>query len=441
MVYHLSDLQEMTQDANTNFTILTKYKELKAPVYIKRIKNAKDLSGIEECGIIVDAVLGSGGTGELKDIYAKIIDRLNSIRAFKVAVDIPTGLNADTGWGSLIFKADLTVTLAELKPGLFMSEGYRHCGKIVKGDIGVLPSFFDHFEINKYLIEPEDAFNFLPVKDPSINKYTAGKVLNISGSGKYTGAPLLAAEAALKTGAGAVVLAFPNGAREYLQNNITPLVCDFYKGNGEDHLTPHSLEELKDRIEWADAVLLGPGLGREGATLEAVRKYLKTRKNKKTILDADALFAISKKHYQKYDLEEVVLTPHMGEFASLIDVDINVLCKDVLSYGSEFTENTGAYLVLKGAPTIIFTPDGDALINTVGNSGMAKFGTGDVLSGVIASLAAQKESIEESVVASVYLHSLSADLLLNEYSEFGFTASDIINNLPKSIIFLRNSVV
>ena len=133
------------------------------------------------------------------------------------------------------------------------------------------------------------------------------------------------------------------------------------------------------------------------------------------------------------------MTPHHAEFAHLIGIDLKELEKDILKYGRIFTERTGAYLVLKGAPTIIFTPGGDALINTTGNPGMAKFGTGDVLTGVIASFMAQKQDIEEAVVAAVYVHSLSADLMLKKSTEFGYTASDISKNISAAIKFLRKT--
>lgn len=441
-VLHLSKMEEMAEDANTNFTVLTKYKQITPlSLKLKKLSSVKDLQLLEGCDIIIDAILGSGFAGELKDLYAKIVEGLNSLTAFKVAIDIPTGLNSDTGYGSVVFNADLTVTLAELKTGLFIADGAKYSGKIVKGSIGISPRFFDNIDVNEYLIEPEDALNFLPVKEKTINKYSAGRVLNISGSGKYPGAPVLASRAAFKIGAGAVVLAFPYGARNILSKDVSEIVYEFYEDGAIEHLTEEGLDKLSERILWADCVLLGPGIGREEATQSAVRKFLRQRKYKKVVLDADALFAIGKNQFEEFNLENAILTPHWGEFANLINVEMSELQKNVLTFGREFVNETGAFLVLKGAPTIIFIPDGEVLINTTGNAGMAKFGTGDVLSGVIAGIASQKEDIEEAVISSVYIHSLSADLLLNEYSEFGFTATDIINNLPKSINFLRNSVV
>jgi hydroxyethylthiazole kinase-like uncharacterized protein yjeF len=204
-------------------------------------------------------------------------------------------------------------------------------------------------------------------------------------------------------------------------------------------LTRKNVEELNKRIDWADVVAMGPGLGRERETQEAIVRIIEEKRYKKIVLDADAIFAIGESGYKSFNLKSAVLTPHYAEFAHLIGVQLNELEQDILKFGHNFAKATGAYLVLKGAPTIIFTPGGDALINTTGNPGMAKFGTGDVLTGVIASFIAQKKNIEEAITSAVYIHSLSADILLNKSTEFGYTASDISRNIALAIKFLRKS--
>ena len=168
-------------------------------------------------------------------------------------------------------------------------------------------------------------------------------------------------------------------------------------------------------------------------------KILADRKCNKFIIDADAIFALSNKRFEKINLENLVLTPHHGEFANLLGISTDQLKKDLFSYGKNFSTNTGAFLVLKGAPTIIFTPGGDSLINTTGNPGMAKFGTGDVLTGVLAGMLAQQKEIEKAIICGVYIHSLAADLLVKNFTEYTFTAEDIIKNLPKTFKFLRDS--
>ena len=165
---------------------------------------------------------------------------------------------------------------------------------------------------------------------------------------------------------------------------------------------------------------------------------IKSARSKLLVIDADAIFAISKR-YKELNLTKAVLTPHLGEFSNLIGIDQEEIKKDVLKYGKQFVKETGSYLVLKGAPTIILLPSGEALINSTGNPGMAKFGTGDVLTGIISGFLAQLKDIETSVITGVYLHSLSADLLVKKFTELSYTASDIMENLPNAIRFLRKS--
>jgi len=221
--------------------------------------------------------------------------------------------------------------------------------------------------------------------------------------------------------------------------NLSEVVVHSYQDNGNEFLSEENIKEVSEKFEWADVLAIGPGLGRNESTQKAVLEILKKRKVKRMVIDADALFALRDGKYKNYNLTDFILTPHHGEFAILTGIDIKELKKDILKYGREFVEQTKSHLVLKGAPTIIFLPNGEVLINTSGNPGMAKFGTGDVLTGVIAGLLAQLKQVEEAVVAGVYIHSLAADLLLNKFTEFGYTASDIIDNLPQTIKFIRKS--
>ena len=194
-------------------------------------------------------------------------------------------------------------------------------------------------------------------------------------------------------------------------------------------------------MNWADAIAIGPGLDRNENTVKAVKKILTLRKSKPVIIDADAIYAIGKGEYKKYNLKNCVLTPHIAEFSQLLNIPVEKIKEDVLSYGKGFSVQTDSYLVLKGAPTIIFTPKGEALINSAGNPGMAKFGTGDVLTGMISSFISQVKDIEQGVLLGVYLHSLAADLLLEKKTEFGINASDIIHNIPEAIDFIRKSFI
>ncbi|OGU55570.1 MAG: NAD(P)H-hydrate dehydratase, partial [Ignavibacteria bacterium RBG_13_36_8] len=347
----------------------------------------------------------------------------------------------DTSTGEIIFEADLTVTLAEYKRGLFYGKGYVNCGRIAKGYIGVGQEFFDELEVNDYLIEPEDAFFGLPIRSLDDHKYSAGKVLTIAGSGLLPGASFFTANSALKAGAGASILAFPNSIKSLAQNKLDGAIVQPYDDKGKEYLSSENIDELKERINWADVIAIGPGLGRETETGKAVIEILKRFVNKKFVIDADAVCALGGGKYKRVNLKEKVLTPHHKEFADLVGIKINELQNNILSVGKEFVKKTGAYLVLKGAPTIIFTPLGDVYINSSGNPGMAKFGTGDVLTGVMAGIISQNDKMEESIFTSVYLHGLTADLLLEKKTDLGITASDIMEHIPNAIKFLEDSII
>ncbi len=366
---------------------------------------------------------------------------MNKIAAFKCAVDVPTGLNADTGFGEIVFSSDLTTTLGEFKKGLFIGNGYEFCGEVELKEIGIGKDYFNHINPDTYLIEPEDAFYSLPKRKKTVHKYSAGKVLSIAGSYKYPGAATLTSQSALISGAGASILAIPEGAKKLIHKNLLEVVVESYGNEKSKYFDEEALNTLHPKIRWADVVAIGPGLGREEETVKAVKEFLLQQKFKFAVIDADALFGLNKSFLEKVNLKNCILTPHLGEFSQMIEVDPNLIKKDILSYGRDFAVENKCILVLKGAPTIVFNRAGEAFINTAGNSGMAKFGTGDVLTGIIAGLLSQNKNLESAAISGVYLHSLSADLLLKEKSILNYLASDIMNNYPSVVKFLEESIV
>ena len=441
VIVYFGNEKEMSADCKFNFSVLRKFSVNDKKVQFKKYASSSSLNVLKGCNIIFDALLGSGIQGKLKEPYPTIINYLNKLKAFKVAIDIPTGLDAEKGFAGDSFRADLTVTLGELKKGLFFEDGYIFAGEVEKGSIGIPDSLYDRFTPTEFLIEPEDALSGIPVKAKNIHKYSAGKVFTIAGSGSLPGAAVLTSASALKIGAGASILAFPKSVRELVHKKLGEVVVKTYEDSGKEFLSEKNLNELKDRIKWADVVAIGPGLSRNKETQKAVFTLLKNYKPKKTIIDADAIFALSNGRYKKLNLRNCVLTPHHAEFSNLIGISTPELKKDVLKFGKAFVKKTGAYLVLKGAPTIIFTPSGDSLINTTGNPALAKFGTGDVLTGFLAGLLSQQNDIERALVTGVYLHSLAADLLAAKRTKLDILASDIQNYIPQTIKFLENSIV
>ena len=437
-ILYLGEEEELSEDCKINFKIISCYEKRFENISLKKYSSLIDINWLKDCSIIVDAMLGSGAKGTLREPYKSIVEKLNNINLFKVAIDIPTGLDGDTGSGSTVFKADLTITLGEFKKGLFISDGAYYSGEVVKGGIGISDKFYDELNCEEYIIEPEDVYKNLPLKKKNIHKYSAGKVFTIAGSGKLPGAAVLTSKSALKVGAGASILAFPKSVRKLVHKNLTEVIVETYDDNGSEHFTSKAVPSLKKRIDWANVLTIGPGLGRDDETSEGIFNLIKSAKSKLLVIDADAIFAISKR-YKELNLTKSVLTPHLGEFSNLIGVDQEKIKKDILKYGKQFVKETGSHLVLKGAPTIIFLPSGEALVNSTGNPGMAKFGTGDVLTGIISGFLAQLKDIEASVITGVYLHSLSADLLIKKFTEYSYTASDIMDNLPNAIKFLRRS--
>ncbi len=439
-VISLGKEKELKGDALQNYLVLKNMRKQGRKFNFKTFTSVRDLNALKDATFIIDAMLGTGAKGNLREPYLSIVRKLNSFDAVKIAVDLPTGLDLTSSTAGEIFEADLTVTLAEYKTGLFYGKGYKFAGDIVKGSIGIGPEIFERMEVDTYLIEPEDAFTGLPVKETDIHKYSAGKVLIIAGSGALPGAAVLSTKSAMKIGVGAVYLAFPESIKNISQQKLDSEITLSYNDEGKEYLSTISLKDIHNKLNSVDAAAIGPGLGRASETVEAVRKILKHHSQVKLVIDADALFAING-NYKNVPLKNQVLTPHHKEFADLLGITLEELENDILTYGKKFSTETKSYLVLKGAPTIVFNPSGEIFINSSGNPGMAKFGMGDVLTGMITGLIAQTGNIESSVITGVYLHSLIADLLLEENTEYSINAENILENIPKGIKFLRNSFV
>lgn len=440
-VLSLGAEDELKGDALINFRILknllNEYPQSKLIIF----ESNKDLSIFDDCDIIIDAMLGTGSRGDLAEPYKEIVQRINQFNAYKVAVDLPTGLDLENSQGEVIFNSDLTITLSEYKTGLFYSKGYSSCGNIELGYIGIGNEYYQKLSVQNYLIEPEDAFYGIPFKELDINKYSAGKVLVIAGSNNLPGASFFTANTVLKSGAGSCFLTFPKSIKILAQQKLDAAIVIDYDDKGTGFIHPHNIKEFEEKINWADVIAIGPGLGRAKETQETVLEIIRNFKNKKFVIDADAIFALSNNEYKKLSLKGKILTPHYKEFANLISIDINELRKNLLTISRNFAMENNCFLVLKGAPSIVFNPDGDAMINTSGNPGLAKFGSGDVLTGIIAGFIAQSTELEDALVSAVYIHSLAGDLLMEQKTDLGYTASDLMENIPNAIKFIIESFV
>ena len=386
------------------------------------------VKGIEdEYDIIVDALFGVGLSREVRGKYADLIEDINCETAFKVAIDIPSGINGDTGQVmGIAVKCDLTVTFAYRKAGHLLYPGRVYCGETVCADIGIYASsslpYTTSFE--------RDDLRYYFRRDPAGNKSDFGKVLCVTGSKGMCGASYMSAAGALKAGAGMVMIRTTEENRIPLQTLLPEAMLSTAEGEAEDRRV----------FDWCDTVVLGCGLGTTEAAAMRVRWYLKAcRENHKPlVIDADALNLISKNEdMQEYLGSHTVLTPHPGEMSRLSGYTVEEIKNDPILTAFSFAEKTGAVVVQKDACTVTASPDNWVYLNSSGNCGMGTAGAGDVLAGIIGGILAalSKRSpysdLCKAAAAGVYLHGLAGDEAAAEKGQASMTATDIIEGLSQ----------
>ena len=260
-VVSLSNGNGLTDDAKTNYNILKTLLKRYPDSSLVTFSSLQDINKLKSCYIVFDALLGTGAKGNLREPYKKIVSALNKFNSYRIAIDVPTGLDLNESAGDLIFDADLTISLGELKSGLFYGKGFVYSGEVEKGYIGIGEEYFNELEITDYLIEPEDAFLGLPLKKIDSHKYSSGKVLTIAGSGKLPGAAIFTANTTIRSGAGASILAFPESIGGVAQIKLDSSVLHAYDDKGYEYLRAQNVAELEPLLDWADCIAIGPGLG------------------------------------------------------------------------------------------------------------------------------------------------------------------------------------
>lgn len=371
-----------------------------------------------DSGIIVDALLGTGTRGKLRPPLVQIVNYINKLSAFKIAVDAPTGINSDTGelLGTAI-KADLTITFHKAKTGL--EKAKKYVGELVVADIG-LPHEFER------LVGPGDVILAAKRRSPAAHKGDFGKLLIVGGSEIYSGAPALVSMAALRTGADLTYIAAPAKTAAMISSMSPDLITVKLEG---EHINPRNLDTLKPYISSVDAIVMGPGLGLNPETAKFVKLFVdEAEKNKKTILlDADGLKAFSK--IKRSLRTPLVLTPHAGEYVILTGEDLPNKLQDRISAIQKSAKKLNAIFLVKGKVDII--SDGERTkLNFTGNPGMTVGGTGDVLSGIVGGLIAQKVDPFEAAVAGAFVNGAAGDFVANEIGHH-MVATDLIDWIPK----------
>ncbi len=419
------DASSLKGDALLNFELLRNLKDSRVEILsgrnaVQKLEDKKFL--------VVDAVFGIGFKGKLDTETESIFRAINGIDSkFVAAIDTVSGLDSYLN-KNVCLKADVTISMGVKKFDTLFYEGRKLSGKVETVNIGIPDDMFSKynceciFEVEKY-----DAVSGLAERDINSNKYTNGKLFILAGSEGFSGAAYLSSQAAIRTGSGAVILGLPRGLNQVMETKTSevitqPLGSDMYLNND-------SIDLINRKTEWADAVLVGPGAGRNSDTMSMFRNLVKNNE-RNFVIDADGIFAFKGyTDYLKKNKRSIILTPHFGEFANLLGITTEELKKDFYRLSKKFASEHNVVLVLKNSPTVI--TDGKYFyINSTGRENLATVGSGDVLSGIIASLFSQTGDAVKSAVSGVYIHGYCGDRLFSQFGSSGTIASDLIDLIP-----------
>lgn len=393
---------------------------------------------------VIEAIFGTGKSRPLQGIFRQILDSVNEAKRKRpglrlIAVDIPSGLNADTGAvDDACLYADNTITLGFPKLGLFNFPGAERAGKITVVDIGIPAHLAE--SVTTELVTGEWAKSVLPRRPLGANKSTFGRVLVTAGSINYIGAAYLACSGAIRVGAGLVTLATAKSLQPILASKLTEATYLPLPESRPGIISLEAARLVHEQLEQYNVLLLGCGLGQSQSAIRFIRSVLFRPKLAlpSLVLDADALNTLAEiPDWWRKITDDAILTPHPGEMARLTGVSVAAVQSDRLGIAERAAAEWRKTIVLKGAYTVIAAPDGRASISPVANPGLASAGTGDVLTGVIAGLVAQGLSLFEAAACGVYLHGQAGEMVRAELGDAGMLATDLLPELPRVIKRLK----
>ncbi len=412
-------------DARVHYNV---YKNRRLPT-----EEVKDVQ-LENAEVIIDALLGTGLTGEVREPFYSLIKKINSANKYVYAVDIPSGVNSNNGEVlNTAVKADKTVTFVLPKKGFYLQQGPQYVGEVICTDISVPPHIVEELQLElPRLLDVKMADAALPKRPAHGHKGMFGHVLVIGGCRQYVGAPVYTAKAAFHTGAGLVTLAVPE--------SIYPIVapqsseCLFIPLQDKDGaLSAADISQVVDFSAF-QTVVLGPGLGRQTDGTSLIRHVLDELTDQTFVIDADGLyFAGHLLAELKTYKGNVIFTPHPGEMARLAGLSVKEVEENRLEVAKQFAGAHGIYLLLKGHRSIITTPSGEQWINPFGNDALGKGGSGDVLTGLIASFVSQGAEVKDALLAACYHHAHAAEQLGTKWSTYGVLPLDIIDYVRKTL--------
>lgn len=405
------------------------------PVLVSDLKQNYDacVSACMSAAAVVDCVFGIGFHGRLDETTSKFFNDISRSRAKKFAVDIPSGLEGNSGEiKSDFFKADYTLAITCYKPVHILKPASDQCGIVSLIDIGIDEKCYDAVGSDVIVsAEHNEIKRFFKPRNPAANKGDFGRLLSVCGSRNMQGAAVMAANAAVESGVGIVDCVFPEAAYSAIASKLTEPLMDPMPSTADGFLKADNLQRIIELADKSTAVLLGCGLGLCEDTVRLVNGILANVK-KPIILDADGINAVSFNiNILKETSAPLILTPHPGEMARLTGLSIEEIQSNRVKAARNFATQYGCVLVLKGSNTVVAGPSGSVYINRTGNAGMATGGSGDVLAGIISSFVCQSMSLQSATIAGVYVHGLCGDSIEKKYSMHGVTPTKMIGEIAE----------
>jgi ADP-dependent NAD(P)H-hydrate dehydratase / NAD(P)H-hydrate epimerase len=432
-VYLLAKKDMVKGDAGANLHLL---EPLQIPVIElpdQQTFSTREMSFQHE-QVWVDAILGTGLKSDVKDYFKMVIETINHTGKPVFAVDIPSGLNSETGLpcGACI-RAKATATFAFPKIGHLLTPGASYTGSLDIIDIGIPAHIADQVDPRQSLLVTEIIRKYFEPRAPNAHKGDTGHLIVAAGAPGKTGAAAMTAISAMRSGAGLVTLCVPNSLNPVLEAQVLEAMTFPLSETGDGVLKASSYDDMIPLLADKKCLAVGPGIG----TAEETKKFIHRVIRETTIpivIDADGLNCLAENVNLLKDLKApAILTPHPGEMARLWGTSTAGVQKDRIACARRFAEEFNVHVVLKGAGTVIAQPDGRVFVNPTGNPGMASGGMGDVLTGMIAGFVVQGFPIGAAIQTGVFLHGAAADALERNYGPFGYLASDVMRAIPEQI--------
>lgn len=421
-----------------NHNILKNFTDI---IYFYEIDIEKLQDIIASADVIVDAIFGTGLNSDIKGDINTVIETINEYsEGFIVSVDIPSGVNSDNGkiLGNAVI-ADYTVTFFAPKLGTVIYPGVELAGNISISDISIPEFLLREPEYNINLITENYVSASLPVRPENSHKGTFGSVFNIAGSFGLTGAAYLCSCASLKTGAGYSALATPESLVSIYAGMTSEIVYVPLRETSNKAISIDAVSEALDKSQKFNVFLIGPGIGTAPATVDFVFEITQNLVDRglTVIFDADALNCLAKRDSFVLPFNSII-TPHPKELSRLLKISVEEILHDRIGAARSAAQRFNTVVVLKGARTIIAEPNGNIYINPTGNSALAKAGTGDILSGMIAGFAAQGADIKKAAILGTFLHGITGDIAINNLTEYSVMAEDLLDYIPDAIKYIAN---